>query len=793
MALPVRPPPKPNDTAILGWAALTVRIAWTLVVCGVRVHPEVLRDARAHVLYQLDPSVPLAQAEDLATRWVEAYVARARGQLPTDAWPADWEMPLSPRWQSAVCAGEDGEDPIAALVLRKHYGDGRSLGWIASRSPGRADAAALEAAQAGLREAIRRTAVADGLPLDGWDSDRIDRLLRRVAAWAPPGCPAAPDVAEGCHREHVAGCARCDRLVRLVQGEVLTLDDLYPPTVGARPSSRARVLALQIHPDGRRARRRLVEELPTPAHVLGEDLLLLDATEIDALVRVLRIAAEVGIPAREHLRGALLDGPGSWTSRGLLGPLADRVAREVLQRSWGMVDGLGTLPEPLPDPPSARGAWAAALGMGALAVGAVLLAAVPPVAQRGAALQASFVEGRGGAWVSFDVPERTVVTMVGEIDGELFPILASQSAADKAAFATGDGTYRLHVAADAVLVAATDAPVAAIGARIRDASTHDEPLEALAEAPAARRERPGVPPVTVSGTHCRSNAGVDGGSSGPYDSPMTDLGSASRFDLHLHSLRSDGRYAPEAVLERCARAGLDVVALTDHDLAVDVAPGPREVAGRTLTVLGGAEISGVHERRELHLLVYFPGEVPAAFRAFCAEQCRARAARYAAAVASLALPGLALPDDDALRGDAALTRHHLARALVAQGHVGTVREAFARYLGEGFGHVPPITLPFLEAIRFARAQGGVTSWAHPPLGLLDWLPTFVAAGLQGIEALRPNLNSDARHRYRSAARRHGLVLTGGSDWHGWTDDADLGLFRVERREIQPFVDLLLAA
>lgn len=275
---------------------------------------------------------------------------------------------------------------------------------------------------------------------------------------------------------------------------------------------------------------------------------------------------------------------------------------------------------------------------------------------------------------------------------------------------------------------------------------------------------------------------------------MSPLRPSTRFDLHLHSLRSDGRFAPEEVLRRCARAGLDVVALTDHDLANDIPPGDHPIEGRTLRVIAGAEISGVHEGREQHLLVYFPGEVPAAFRAFCAEQCRLRAQRYAVAVENLALAGLPPPDEAARRGDTALTRHHLARHLVAGGHVATVRDAFARYLADGFGHVPPITLQFLDAIRLARSHGGITSWAHPAVALLEaHLPAFTAAGLQGLEALRPGVSSDARHRYRSAARRYGLVLTGGSDWHGWADEHDLGLFRVEAREIAPLVDLLLAA
>jgi hypothetical protein len=475
MALPVAPAPKPNDVAVLGWCWLTVRVAWTLVSNGVRVRPEVLRDARSHVLFQLEPTAVLPQAEDLATRWVEAYILRARGQLASDPWPADWEMPLSPRWRAAVCGTGDASasvDELAPVVLRKHYGDYRSLDWLSKHLV--VDRRRLEAVQGGLREAVRRIAQADGLPLDGWDSDRIDRLLRRIAAWAPPGCPSPLDVAEGCHREHVSDCPRCDRLFRLLKAEVIGLDDLMPPTVGARPSGRARVLALQLHPDGRRARRRLIEEIPTPVYVHGEDLMLLDAAEIDAVVRILRIAAEVGAPVREHLRGALLDGLGAWTPRGLIGPLPERVAREVLQRSWGTVDGLGTLPDLLPEPPSARGWWLGALAMGTGAVFATLLAAMPPTSAVDDGVEAAFTPGRGGTWVAFDVPDRAVVTMIGELEGELFPVLASATAADKAVFAVGDGTYRVHVAADAVLFAAGDEPVPEVAARIREAGGLEE-------------------------------------------------------------------------------------------------------------------------------------------------------------------------------------------------------------------------------------------------------------------------------------------------------------------------------
>jgi predicted metal-dependent phosphoesterase TrpH len=272
------------------------------------------------------------------------------------------------------------------------------------------------------------------------------------------------------------------------------------------------------------------------------------------------------------------------------------------------------------------------------------------------------------------------------------------------------------------------------------------------------------------------------------------LAPSTRFDLHLHSLRSDGRYPPEEVLRRCARAGLDVIALTDHDLPTALPLGKQVVEGRTITVLAGAEVSGVHEGREHHLLVYFAGEVPQGFRDFCAEQCAARARRYEQARSNLGLPGIEPAHEEARSGQTALTRHHLARQLVDRGHVKNLREAFALYLSGSRGLVPSIELTFPDALRIARAFGGITSWAHPPPTMLpECLPAFVAAGLHGIEGLRPQVTSADRRKYRNAARRYGLMLTGGSDWHGWGDDGDLGLFRVEAHEIPGFIERLRAA
>ena len=266
---------------------------------------------------------------------------------------------------------------------------------------------------------------------------------------------------------------------------------------------------------------------------------------------------------------------------------------------------------------------------------------------------------------------------------------------------------------------------------------------------------------------------------------------ARRFDLHLHTTRSDGRFDPADVLARCARTGLDVVALTDHDLAAPITPGEHTVDGHTVHVIGGAEISGTHDGHEYHLLVYFPGAVPEAFRTFCKSQMQLRAERYAQAVTALNLDGVEGPDAEALAGERSIPRLHLARSVVAAGHASQLREAFDRF--RKTDAVPTIALPFTEAIRFAVEMGGITSWAHPPVkAAREHLETFVEAGLHGLEVYRPRVRPTDRRTLKKLAKRHKLVMTGGSDWHGWNGH-DVGLFHVTRYELSDFLDRLYPA
>ena len=255
-----------------------------------------------------------------------------------------------------------------------------------------------------------------------------------------------------------------------------------------------------------------------------------------------------------------------------------------------------------------------------------------------------------------------------------------------------------------------------------------------------------------------------------------------RSDLHTHTHFSDGLLSPEAMLQQAAKGGIDVLSITDHDLPPPFRSGWHEVDERSIYIVSGVELSGVHQGVELHLLVYFSGEMPVEFADFCREQARGRAHRYERARESIGLD-IEPADEDAHNGQRSLTRLHLARALKNAGHVPTVADAFRCWLRPEHGHVVPVGLPFIDAIVRAKAAGGFCSWAHPmSTHLKDWLGEFVAVGLDAIEGIRPRQGKNVRQKYRNIANRKQIYLTGGSDSHGYGDP--LGTFAFPGKEMK---------
>ena len=160
--------------------------------------------------------------------------------------------------------------------------------------------------------------------------------------------------------------------------------------------------------------------------------------------------------------------------------------------------------------------------------------------------------------------------------------------------------------------------------------------------------------------------------------------------------------------------------------------------------------------------------------------------------------GIAIDYEDVLRAagtDArAIGRPHVARALLAGGHVRSVGEAFERYLADGGLAFVRTEFPSVrDAVEMIRASGGVAVWAHPGLDVLErFAPSFAAWGMWGLEVFRPSTTPTDGRRIRGVARGLGMSVTGGSDWHG-PHRARLGDFFVPADEVRELLDLVPAA
>ncbi|HEY6425362.1 MAG TPA: PHP domain-containing protein [Pseudonocardiaceae bacterium] len=256
------------------------------------------------------------------------------------------------------------------------------------------------------------------------------------------------------------------------------------------------------------------------------------------------------------------------------------------------------------------------------------------------------------------------------------------------------------------------------------------------------------------------------------------------IDLHAHSTASDGTDTPTELVAAAAAAGLDVIALTDHDTtagwaaAVDSLPaGLRLIRGAEFSCIAPGPIS-------VHLLGYLFDPCSAAITAEQARLRGERRVRLGRMAERMAADGLPVDPDGLLDGlppDAAAGRPHLARALVSAGVVGSVKEAFQRYLGIGGPYyIARADTDVRTAIRMVRAAGGVPVLAHamarrrgPVIGL-EAIAELAAEGLAGLEVDHPDHSGEDRRALRDLAGELGLLVTGSSDYHGRNQTARLG-------------------
>ena len=255
----------------------------------------------------------------------------------------------------------------------------------------------------------------------------------------------------------------------------------------------------------------------------------------------------------------------------------------------------------------------------------------------------------------------------------------------------------------------------------------------------------------------------------------------SRVDLHCHTTASDGGLGPKELVARAASLGIEVLAITDHDTTEGVPEALEEAQRQGIVVVPGVEISAVSTREEIHLLGYFVDPQHKELQELLARARDARRVRAQKMLKRLAELGLPVEWDRLVAisgGSGSIGRPHVATTLLEAGHGSSYDEAFNLWIGrDGPAYVERYKLSPKEAVSLLRSGGGLPVLAHPyiygrhgerrlGLDLKHWLPQLREAGLEGIEVYYPNYPATARRQLLALAVEHGLVVTGGSDFHG---------------------------
>jgi len=246
----------------------------------------------------------------------------------------------------------------------------------------------------------------------------------------------------------------------------------------------------------------------------------------------------------------------------------------------------------------------------------------------------------------------------------------------------------------------------------------------------------------------------------------------SQVDLHIHSNASDGKFSPQAIVKMAAELGLKYIALTDHDTVDGVAPAQAAAqAFPQLKVIPGVEISTDIPQGEVHVLGYFIDYTDPEFKSTLDRFRNSRLRRAQGMVAKLDNLGVHIDWErvQEIAGASSIGRPHIAQAMLEKGYISSFKQAFTEYLSrDGPAYVEREKMTPAEAVELIVRARGLAVLAHPlTAGDPEVLTTELkAAGLVGIEAHYDGYSAEEINRLVGLARRHNLIATGGSDYHG---------------------------
>ncbi|MEK6729333.1 MAG: transcription antitermination factor NusB [Planctomycetota bacterium] len=249
--------------------------------------------------------------------------------------------------------------------------------------------------------------------------------------------------------------------------------------------------------------------------------------------------------------------------------------------------------------------------------------------------------------------------------------------------------------------------------------------------------------------------------------PEIDYGNA---DLHVHTNLSDGTMSPEEVVDEAIRLGVTTISITDHDTVDGVIAAARYGQGKNIHVIAGIELSAYLAPSEIHILGYFIDVNNLSLQKILKQAHEDRRTRIYAIVDKLHGLNVNVDAEEifTLAGKASPGRMHIAETIWKHGYCKTMAEVFSRYIGDhGPAYVPKKTLTPQQAIELIKDAGGASALAHPGLTQRDQvIEELVKFGLKGIEVYYPAHTPQDVKKYLTIAKKHNLIATGGSDFHG---------------------------
>lgn len=246
-------------------------------------------------------------------------------------------------------------------------------------------------------------------------------------------------------------------------------------------------------------------------------------------------------------------------------------------------------------------------------------------------------------------------------------------------------------------------------------------------------------------------------------------------DMHIHTTASDGVSSPARIVELAVEAGLQAVAVTDHDTIGGVREAAEAGLRHGITVVPGVEISTRMAGRDIHMLGYYIDIEDRQLLKRLDYLRSARERRNQQIIEKLHACGIDITITEVWNTvhkepgkDLTIGRPHIAEVLVRKGAVRTISEAFDRYLGEGaVAYVSPKRITPQDAVQWIREAGGSAVIAHPGLyGDDELVEEIIRSGVDGIEAYHSDHTPEQEKRYAQLAERYGILATAGSDYHG---------------------------